>query len=703
MEKLKTKNRELSFSVTGLSCPHCALAIEKEIARSESVLSATLSLSDERLTVTAVDSASPEALARQFNELSGLIEPGVFFRPVGQHRRKRLEGNVFRLIRVCLGAALFALSFLPALTQTASQALLILTWTLAGYDVLLLMGRNALRGRLFDENFLMSVATIGALLISETAEAAAVMLFYQTGRFLEILAVNRSRGAINALLSVRPETANLLDAAGAVSVVPVGAVPVGSLVLVRPGEQVPLDGVVESGRSSVITAALTGEPFPRDVFPGEKLLAGFVNQNGALTLRTTGEAGESVAARIVEMVRNAAESKAKTEAFITRFSRIYTPAVTALALLFAIVPPLVYPGISFSDSVYRALIFLVISCPCALVISIPLTFFAGIGGATRKGILFKSSVALEKMARAGTFIFDKTGTLTEGRFSVSGVYPAGETDESSLLSRAVMAEMHSTHPIALAVTGYAETLPVPAEQYEEIPGMGVRAVSGGETVLAGSLKFLLSEGVEPSDIPALKGSAAVHVAENGRYLGAIALSDRLRDEAENALSSLRGLGAKQIAVLTGDNEASARGALSALQLDRLEAGLLPGGKMEALEEILKTAHGSTVFVGDGINDAPALTRADIGISLGGIGSDAATQAADAVIMSDRLTALPGAVRTARRTRSIVRQNIAFALGFKAAAMLLGAMGMLPVWLATFADVGVAFLAILNSLRALRVK
>ena len=692
------------FDVSGLSCPYCAVNIENEIKRVDGVAHADLDLTGGQLTVKTHSAEDAQALARRFSVLADAIEPGVsvHMRQAAQPHRLWKNEDIFRIVRVSVGVAIFTIAFLSGLSEQVKTGLWVFVWLLAGYDILWMMLRNLIHGRVFDENFLMSVATIGALAIGEAPEAAAVMLFYQAGIVLESHAVGRSRRSIAALLSIRPEQANVLDEAGQVRVVPADAVTVGSLVLVRPGEKVPLDGTVTLGRSSVLTAALTGEPFPRDVSPDDEVLAGFVNQSGALTVRTDRTSDRSVAARVVEMVENAAASKAKTEAFISRFARVYTPIVTALAVLIAVLPPLLVSGATFSAYINRALIFLVISCPCALVISIPLTFFSGIGGATRKGVLFKSSVALEKMAKADTFVFDKTGTLTEGRFSAEEFLPADGVGRDVLLSRAAFAELRSIHPMARSVIqAYGKEI-TPAQSYEELPGMGVRAASGQRMVLAGSRAFLTAEGIAVPEGTASDG-ASVHVAENGRYMGVIILRDTLRDGARRSLSALRSGGAAHIAVLTGDSDASARKTLSGLPVDTLKAGLLPGDKLSALETIMRSSRGGTVFVGDGINDAPALTRADVGLSMGGIGSDAATQAADAVIMTDRLEALPDAVRSARHTMRIVKQNIAFALGFKAIALILGSFGFLSIWLATFADVGVAFLAILNSLRALRVK
>lgn len=569
-------------------------------------------------------------------------------------------------------------------------------YLIAGYDVLMTALRNICRGRVFDENFLMAVASLGAMLVGESAEGVMVMLLYQLGEYLQHRAVNKSRTNIAALMDVRPETATLLEDGKPVTVKPED-VPVGACILVRPGEKIPLDGVIEEGASALDTAALTGESMPRDVAVGDSVLSGCVNLTGVLTIRVTAEYHQSTVAKILDMVAKSGEHKAQTERFITRFSRVYTPAVCLAAVLIAVIPGLITGD--WARWNYTALTFLVISCPCALVISVPLTFFSGVGGASRKGVLVKGANHLETLASLDTAAFDKTGTLTRGVFSVAEVRPVGMT-EDVLLDLAAHVELHSAHPISRCLR---EVCPHPLNDarvadVQEVPGRGLSALVDGRTILCGNARLMAEHGVAvpQGELP----GTVVHVAVEEAYAGCIIISDTVKDNACSAIDALKDAGVSRLVMLTGDNEAAASEIAARLGLTEYRASLLPGDKVAALESLLGEGH-KVAFVGDGVNDAPVLRRADVGVAMGGLGSDAAIEAADVVLMDDEPGKLALAVRIARKTMRIARQNIAFALAVKLAVMLLGILGFANMWLAVFADVGVAMLCILNALRAMK--
>ena len=569
-------------------------------------------------------------------------------------------------------------------------------YLISGYDVLLTALRNICRGRVFDENFLMAVASLGAMLVGESAEGVMVMLLYQLGEYLQHRAVNKSRANIAALMDVRPETATLLEDGKPVTVKPED-VPVGACILVRPGEKIPLDGVIEEGASALDTAALTGESMPRDVAVGDSVLSGCVNLTGVLTIRVTAEYHQSTVAKILDLVAKSGEHKAQTERFITRFSRGYTPAVCLAAVLIAVIPGLITGD--WARWNYTALTFLVISCPCALVISVPLTFFSGVGGASRKGVLVKGANHLETLASLDTAAFDKTGTLTRGVFSVAEVRPVGMT-EDALLDLAAHAELHSAHPVSCCLR---EVCPHPLNDarvadVQEVPGRGLSALVDGRTILCGNARLMAEHGVAvpQGELP----GTVVHVAVEGAYAGCIVISDTVKDNTRSAIDALKGAGVSRLVMLTGDNEAAASEIAARLGLTEYRASLLPGDKVAALESLLGEGH-KVAFVGDGVNDAPVLRRADVGVAMGGFGSDAAIEAADVVLMDDEPGKLALAVRIARKTMRIARQNIAFALAVKLAVMFLGILGFANMWLAVFADVGVAMLCILNALRAMK--
>ena len=566
----------------------------------------------------------------------------------------------------------------------------------AGYDVLLTAGRNILRGRVFDENFLMAVASVGAVAVGEAVEGVMVMLLYQVGEYLQHRAVDKSRASIAALMDIRPDQANLLRDGAVIAVHP-EEVRAGDLILVRPGEKLPLDGVVTEGESTLNTAALTGESLPRDVQPGDSVLGGCVNLTGALTVRVTAEWGESTVARILRLVEESGDAKAATERFITRFARVYTPIVCLAAVLLAVVPSL-FDG-RWLHWLYQALTFLVISCPCALVISVPLTFFSGIGGASRRGILVKGANHIETLARLDAVALDKTGTLTKGEFAVAEVVPVGAGPDE-LLEMAAHAECHSVHPVSEALRS-AWGQPVDSNRVTDVTeaaGRGVSAVVDGRRVLCGNARLMAENGISPAAEAAAIGTV-VHVAVDGVYAGRIVISDTVKDGAAEAVAAMKAAGARELVMLTGDREAVAADVAVKVGLTDHRAELLPEGKVEALHAL--QARGRRVaFVGDGVNDAPVLRLADLGIAMGGLGSDAAIEAADVVLMDDNVGKVALAMRIARKTMDIARQNIAFALAVKAAVMLLGVLGIASMWLAVFADVGVAMLCILNAVRAM---
>ena len=607
-------------------------------------------------------------------------------------RQKRM------LVRILLAGVLFAAVVLSPLIGWARTLAFAVPYLVIGWDILWSAARNIAHGQVFDENFLMSIASLGAFATGEAMEGVAVMLFYQVGELFQSCAVSRSRKSITELMSICPDYANV-EKDGCLTQTDPSEVEPGTVIVVKPGEKIPLDGVVVEGASSLNTSALTGESVPRPVSAGEEVISGCVNGEGLLRVRTTKPYDESTVAKIVELVESASERKAKAENFITRFARWYTPCVVTGALLLAVIPPL-FDG-QWTNWIHRALIFLVISCPCALVISVPLSFFGGIGGASRAGILVKGGSYLETLAKAETIVLDKTGTLTKGEFSVASLHPSGISEEE-LLALAAHAEMYSTHPIAVSVrTAYGKA---PDQSRvgdaREMPGRGVAVPVDGRTVYAGNARLMEELGLTPH--PA-EEATAVHIAREDAYLGCIVIADTLKEDAAPALSQLKQIGIRRTVMLSGDNRAAAVHIAREVGVDRVCAELLPADKVQRLEELLgEKRSGSLVYVGDGINDAPVLRRSDVGIAMGAMGSDAAIEAADVVLMDDAAAKIPLAIRIARKTMSIVYQNIVFALGVKGLILLLGALGYAGMWAAVFADVGVCVIAILNASRALHI-
>ncbi len=697
-----------------IDCPNCAAKLERALAELPGVAHVSVNYVQKRITLEAADDHF-DAVTAAVLAKTAEIEPDTVIHVDGgeghhhehchdhcdcghdhdhQHEHAAHAGRTL-LIRVVLCVALLVLAHVMPV-RWLGLVCSVAAYLIAGYDVLLTALRNIRRGEVFDENFLMSVASIGAMAVGEAAEGVMVMLLYQVGEYLQDKAVDKSRANIAALMDVRPDHANLLRDGEPVQVSP-DEVAVGDCILVRPGEKIPLDGVVAEGSSTVDTAALTGESLPRDVAEGDSVLSGCVNLTGLLTVRVTAAYGESTVAKILALVAESGESKAQTERFITRFSRWYTPAVCVAAALIAIVPGLITGD--WREWLYTALTFLVISCPCALVISVPLTFFSGIGGASRKGILVKGANHLETLAGLDTVAFDKTGTLTRGTFTVTEVVPVHMAREE-LLDLAAHAEMHSPHPISKSLRAACGSA-LDADRVSgvtEIAGQGLSALVDGRRILCGNARMMRANGVSVPDVKTV--GTIVHVAAEGKYAGHIVISDVVKEGAKAAITALKEAGVERLVMLTGDNEAVAADVCSRLGLTEYRASLLPGDKVSALEARLGDDR-KVAFVGDGVNDAPVLRRADVGVAMGGLGADAAIEAADVVLMDDDVGKLAIAVRMAKKTMAIVRQNIGFALAVKALVMLLGVMGFANMWLAVFADVGVAMLCILNAVRAMK--
>lgn len=611
-------------------------------------------------------------------------------------KQKKMLARIIAAFVLLVAAAVIPLEF------PFDLLLFMVPYLLVGWDVVWRALRNIAHGSVFDENFLMSIATIGAICLGDYTEAVAVMLFFQVGELFQNYAVERSRKSIVSLMDIRPDHANVLRNGETLEIDP-DEVAIGEFILVKPGERIPLDGIVREGSSVVDTSALTGESLPRDVGVGDEIISGCVNTSGLITIEVTKEFGDSTVAKILDLVENAASKKAKAENFITKFARYYTPLVVFAAIALAVIPPLVIGG-HWGDWIERALIFLVISCPCALVISVPLSFFGGIGGASKQGILVKGGNYLEALSKAETVVFDKTGTLTKGTFTVTAIHP-NVVNEDELLRIAAVAESYSTHPISMSLQlAHGEDIAEGSvKNLEEISGHGIKGEIEGHTVYVGNGKLMDKAGVKWQDCSHV--GTIVHVAMDGEYMGHIVISDVIKDDALNAIKSLHTLGVKKTVMLTGDRRAVGEKVAQDLGIDEVHTELLPGDKVACVEKLLqeKSPKGKLAFVGDGINDAPVLAGADIGIAMGALGSDAAIEAADIVLMDDKPSKIAAAIKISRKTMRIVKQNIVFALAVKGLILALGALGFANMWEAVFADVGVAVIAILNAMRALRTE
>ncbi|KPU43303.1 cadmium, zinc and cobalt-transporting ATPase [Oxobacter pfennigii] len=708
-EKTILKSEKKVLILMGLCCTNCAAKIEREVAKLPGVKSAVIDFTSQRLIFESDGSEKVNIIVTQVEKIVNRIEPDVKVlqeekgKKVKYHAHDEEEGSIKNeLIKSGIGAAFFIVAIVFNFSYWTEFALFLISYLLIGGEVVLKALKNIKNGQIFDENFLMTIATIGAFAISEFPEGVAVMLFYQIGELFQNLAVNRSRKSITELMDIKPEFANI-KINGEERKLDPDDVRIGDVIIVKPGEKIPLDGKVIAGKSMVDTIALTGESVPREVEEGSEVLAGFINKNGLLEIEVTKEFGESTVSKILDMVQNATSRKAPTESFITKFARYYTPVVVFSALAIAVIPPFVIPGASFSDWVYRALVFLVVSCPCALVVSIPLGFFGGIGGASRKGILIKGSNYLEALNSVDVVVFDKTGTLTKGVFKVTKVSPQDGVTPEELLTFAAYAESYSNHPIATSIlNAYQKDVDKEViSDYEEVPGQGISVKVDGKEVLAGNYRLMVSKNIPYENVDT--AGSVIHVAVDKNYAGNIVISDEIKEDSKEAIRALKGIGVKKTVMLTGDNKSVASKVGAELGLDEVYAELLPDQKVERLELIdkEKSSKGKMIFVGDGINDAPVLARADIGFAMGGLGSDAAIEAADVVIMTDEPSKVAGAIKIARRTKTIIWQNIVFAIVVKVVIMALGAGGLATMWEAVFGDVGVTLIAVLNVMRVLK--
>ncbi|WP_394542701.1 heavy metal translocating P-type ATPase [Priestia aryabhattai] len=705
-----------TFYLKGLDCANCAAKIEQGVGKLEGVTSSTVDFVSKKLIMEASNPDQLDQLENEAKKIVKKLEPEV---EVISESHKHDDGHAHShghdhdhgnentkkmFARLGIGAVLAGIGMFAPVSGIAELGLFLIAYIIIGGDIVLRAVKNIIRGQVFDEHFLMALATIGAFAIKQYPEGVAVMLFYQVGELFQSIAVNRSRKSISALMDIRPDSANVKRGSEFVKVSPEN-VNVGDIILIKPGERVPLDGKVLLGDSLMDTSALTGESVPREVEVGSEVLSGFINKNGVLTVEVTKGFKESTVSKILELVQNASSRKAPTENFITKFARYYTPVVVIVATALAILPPLVISSATFSDWIYRALVFLVISCPCALVVSIPLGFFGGIGAASKTGILVKGSNYLEALNDVKYVVFDKTGTLTKGVFKVTSIRPKFNFTKEQVLEYAALAEVHSNHPIAESIRkAYGKKIDEDAIQdYNEISGHGIQVTINGKEILAGNAKLMNKEQIsfqQPNEIGTI-----VHVAIDNQYAGYIVISDEVKEDSNQAIQALKALGIKKTVMLTGDAKAVGDSVGKQLGLDEVHAELLPQHKVEKIENLdkEKSPKEKIIFVGDGINDTPVLARADVGVAMGGLGSDAAIEAADIVIMTDEPSKIPTAIGIAKRTRRIVWQNILFALGVKVIFLLLGAFGIATMWEAVFSDVGVTLLAVLNAMRVLRLK
>lgn len=696
---------EKNYQLKGLDCANCAAKIERAVSKVDGVTTANVDFINQKMSISCQKADLP-TVETQALAIVNKLEPDVVVEPVVDHpesgksgySHEHSGGDNHNLWRILITAIALVLLLWLDPSGWLRVVAYVAVYLFIGGDIVKQAITNIFHGEVFDENFLMTVATIGALGIGEFPEAVAVMFLYQIGEYFQDYAVDRSRKNIKELMDVRPDTARLLTEKGEKEVSP-AAVPVNSLIVVNPGEKVPLDGVITEGTSSLDTSALTGESMPREAKVGEEILSGMINQEGRLVIKTNRSFGQSTVSKILELVENASSQKAPAEKFITKFARYYTPAVVALAVLLVVVPTLFFGG-DLKEWLYRALTFLVISCPCALVISVPLSFFAGIGGASKSGILVKGSNHLETLAQVETVVFDKTGTLTEGKFAVESV--SGPFGNENILRYAATLEQHSTHPIAQSVLrAYGDQALAPVSELKEVAGQGIVGVIDDQQAAIGNLKLMMSLNVKAPAIDRV--GTALYLAVAGEYAGVLVINDQIKADAPSTISQLKEAGIKDTVMLTGDSPQVGEMVAQKLGLTSFFAGLLPEDKVTHLQNIMAKATGKVAFVGDGINDAPVLVAADLGVAMGGLGSDAAIEASDVVIMNDQPSKLVQAIKISRKTLKIVKQNIIFALGVKGIVLVLGALGYTSMAMAVFADVGVTLLAVLNAMRCLRVK
>lgn len=693
----------------GLCCANCAAKIEREANKISGVDKATVDFVAKKLIVNFDHHSDVNRILNEAADIVKMIEPDVKVINVEDNKEEKHhshenidEGYKEEIFKIAIGLVLFFSALYFKFPEKIEFILFLVSYLVVGGEILLRAIKNILRGQVFDENFLMSIATVGAFAIGEFPEGVAVMLFYQIGELFQDMAVEKSRKSISELMDIRPDYANLKINNDIKKVSP-EEIKVGDVIVVKPGEKIPLDGKILEGKSMLDTSALTGESVPREVEAGSSVLSGFINKNGVLTIKVEKVFRDSTVAKILDLVENASSRKAPTENFITKFARYYTPAVVITALILSIVPPLLIQGATFQQWIYRALVFLVVSCPCALVVSIPLGFFGGIGGASKNGILVKGGNYLEALNQVDTVVFDKTGTLTKGVFKVTEVKTNGAISKDNLLEYAAFAEAYSNHPIGLSILeAYGKDVNrSEIKGYNEIPGKGIKVKLKEKEVSVGNAKLMKEDNISFDEVDAI--GTIVYVSVDKVYCGYIIISDEIKEDSKAAIDILKEMGIKNIVMLTGDSKLAAEAVGNRLGIDKIYSELLPGEKVEKLEMIDKDKKGKIIFVGDGINDAPVLARADIGIAMGGVGSDAAIEAADVVIMTDEPSKIATAVKISKRTKSIVLQNIIFALGVKLVVLLLGALGFANMWEAVFADVGVAVIAIINSMRALKTQ
>ena len=692
---------ELQLTLEGLNCANCARKIEEKVGKMEGVKESNLNFTTTTLNVKLERKVKEEHAINEIKKIVEALEPHVKVEKKVSGKTNVQKAKFEVKPTLIIGTILYLIAVIGDFKGALALILFVASYLLIGGKVVLTAIKNIARGQLFDENFLMTVATIGAFSISEYPEAVAVMLFYEIGETIQGYAVNKSRSSISSLMDIRADYANIIIDGKEKKVSP-ETVKVEDIILVKPGEKIPLDGIVVEGESFVDTSALTGESVPRKIAVNDEILSGGINTNGVLKVKVTKKFGESTVSRILEMVENAANKKANTEKFITKFAKVYTPIVVALAILIAVVPSIFIKDALFSTWLYRALVFLVVSCPCALVVSVPLGFFAGIGGASKKGVLVKGSNYLELLKDLETVVFDKTGTLTEGVFTVTEIN-TNNIQKEKLIEIAAMAESFSNHPIAISIIKeYGKEIDKEViKEYEEIAGHGIKAVINNEEVLIGNAKLMNQFNISYNEVDSI--GTVVYCAINGEFKGSIVISDKIKENAAEALINLKAAGVKKTVMLTGDNKKTAEKVGEKVNIDEVHSELLPLGKVKEVEKLLKASNknGRLAFVGDGVNDAPVLARADIGIAMGGIGSDAAIEAADVVLMKDDINALVDAINVSKKTNKILWQNIIFALGVKVIVMVLGTFGIANMWTAVFADVGVTIIAIINSTRCFR--
>ncbi|MBP2031361.1 Cd2+/Zn2+-exporting ATPase [Clostridium algifaecis] len=698
---MDTKYRE--FILEGIDCANCAAKIENKIKNIPEIKYASLDFLSKKLKFEIYNEDKIDEVIKNIKLAINSIEPDAEIIYDGKKKKDKNKSEKIELILFWIGTAVYAVAAAFKFSFYTELILYLISYIIISKNVFLKAAKNISHGQIFDENFLMCIASIGAFSVKQFPEAVAVMLFNRVGDYFQDRAVDKSKRSISSLMEIKPDFANVKMDSGFEKIDPEN-VNIGDVILIKPGEKIPLDAEVIDGSSMVDTSALTGESLPREINCGDMVLGGYINKNGVLVAKVTKNFKESTVAKILDLVENASSRKAPTEKFITKFARYYTPVVVALAAVLAIFPPLIFDD-DFSKWFYRALIFLVISCPCAIVISVPLGFFGGIGGASKNGILVKGGNYLEALNDIDTIVFDKTGTLTEGTFKVTDVKPFNGFKKEDVLKYAALAEAFSNHPIALSILKfYGENVDKDlVEKYMEVSGKGVTAYIDGKEILAGNSNFMIEKKISYDESDNI--GTVVHVAFNRIYMGYILISDEIKKDSKDAINKLKDMGIKNIAMLTGDNEKIGKLVASKLGIDKVYTELLPDEKVERLEYIdgRKGNNKKMAFVGDGINDAPVLARADVGIAMGGIGSDAAIEAADVVIMTDEPSKIAVAIKIARRTKSIVTQNIVFSLGVKFIILILGAVGIANMWGAVFSDVGVAIIAVLNSMRALKVK